>query len=193
LKNEMDDVKRIPRWAIFISGRGSNFCAAIDEMGDQIELVVTTSAKAAGVLRAKRSGLRCLQISRPINWGALTAELKKCQINKIFLLGFMKILPAEFINEWPEKIVNLHPSLLPLYPGLESIKRAFKERSDIGVSVHEVTAQVDAGKILLQKTSIMAENISRLKPDHGFEQRLEAVELKVHQDEQCLVRKIIGR
>lgn len=173
------------RWAVFISGRGSNLCAAIDEFGDQIACVVSTKAHAVGVLRAKRAGIPVLILTQRPDWQALNAELKRRKINKIFLLGFMKILPVEFINEWTKMIVNLHPSLLPAYPGLQSIERAFNEQQDIGVTVHEVTPEVDAGAILLQKKSLSCQRILQLS--------LDAAELKVHQDEQLLVRKFIGR
>ncbi len=173
------------KWAIFISGRGSNCWAAIDELGDQVRVVVTSNLQAGGVLRAKRAGIEVIGLNRPINWLQLTKELSERQINRIFLLGFMKIIPLEFIQSWREKIFNLHPSLLPLFPGLESIRKAFDEKASVGVSVHEVIPQVDAGKVLLQKKSFGSQELEHL----SFTQ----VELKVHQDEQLLVRKIIGR
>ena len=173
------------RWAILISGRGSNLAAAIDELGEQIQIVVTSNAKAGGILRAKRAGIEVIQLPKPVSWIELTKVLKERQINNIFLLGFMKIIPVEFIQDWRDKIINLHPSLLPLYPGLESIQRAYDEKANVGVSVHRVIPEVDAGEILLQKKSYGSDELSRLT----FEQ----VELKVHQDEQLLVRKLIGR
>lgn len=173
------------RWAVFISGRGSNLMAALDELGDQIQLVVTSHPRAAGVLRAKRAGIEVLFLGKPIDWIQLTKDLKEHRINRIFLLGFMKIIPVEFIQDWSKKIINLHPSLLPLYPGLESIKKAFDEKANVGVSVHEVIPEVDAGKILLQKKSVSSDKLGVLS--------LFEVELKVHQDEQFLVRKVIAR
>ncbi len=172
------------KWAIFISGRGSNLAAAIDEVGEDIKLVVVSSPKASGLLRAKRAGVSILQLPRPINWPQLTRELKERQINKIFLLGFMKIVPLEFIQSFSDSIFNLHPSLLPLYPGLDSIKRAYEDGANIGISVHRVIPEVDAGEILLQKTSFDRSRDEKLS--------LEVTELKVHQDEQLLVRKAIG-
>ncbi len=171
-------------WAIFISGKGSNLCAAIDEVGDQIKLVVTSNPKAGGILRAKRAGIEVLELKRPIDWQRLTKDLRVRGINKIFLLGFMKIIPLEFIQNWSKNIINLHPSLLPLYPGLESIRKAYEDKAEIGVSVHEVIPEVDAGRILIQKKSFRTPSYSLLK--------LGEVEMKVHQDEQILVRKVIG-
>jgi phosphoribosylglycinamide formyltransferase-1 len=177
-------------WAIFISGRGSNLCAALDQFGDQIKCVVSTSPRAVGVLRAKRAGIPVLILGRPMShsnaWQELTRELRLRKINKIFLLGFMKILPVEFINDWFEAIINLHPSLLPAYPGLESIERAFSEQNDLGVTVHEVIPEVDAGLILLQKKSVSKEQLKT-------HLSLEKAELKVHQDEQTLVRRMLER
>ncbi len=178
-------MRGLPNWAVFISGRGSNLCGAIDELGDQIALVVTTHARAGGVLRAKRAGIPVHILARPVDWRALTHELQLRKINKIFLLGFMKILPVEFINEWRDAIVNLHPSLLPAYPGLESIERAYQERNDLGVTVHKVIPEVDAGEILLQKKTLLGERI--------LSQSLQEVELRIHQDEQILVRSILRK
>ncbi len=181
-------------WAIFISGRGSNLCAALDQFGDQIKCVVSTSPRAAGILRAKRAGLSVLILRRPVDWNDLTQELKLRRINKIFLLGFMKIVPVEFINDWSTSIFNLHPSLLPTYPGLESIVRAFRDRNALGVSVHEVIPEVDAGKILLQKQSVSKNFFEQLDSGkNGSFMDLETAELKVHQDEQILVRRILER
>ncbi len=172
------------RWAIFISGRGSNLAAAIDELGDEIKLVVTSNVKAGGILRAKRAGIKVLELPRLVDWWLLSKVLKEHQINKIFLLGFMKIIPIEFIQSFGLQILNLHPSLLPLYPGLESIKRAYDEKANVGVSVHQVIPEVDAGEILMQKTSCVSERLSNFSYDE--------VELKVHQDEQLLVRQAIA-
>jgi folate-dependent phosphoribosylglycinamide formyltransferase PurN len=191
---EFQKMRDFSNWAIFISGRGSNLCAALDQFGDQIKCVVSTSPRAAGILRAKRAGLEILILKRPADWKDLTRELKLRRINKIFLLGFMKILPVEFINDWSASIINLHPSLLPAYPGLESIERAFLDRNDLGVTVHEVIPEVDAGKILLQKKSVsknLFEQIGSAKSGETMD--LEKAEFKVHQDEQILVRKIIER
>ncbi len=178
-------MKSRAKWAIFISGRGSNLTAAIDELGDQVSVVVTSNIKAGGILRAKRAGIEIISLPKPVKWLELTKVLKERQINHIFLLGFMKIIPVEFIQDWRDQIVNLHPSLLPLYPGLESIQRAYEEKADVGVSVHRVIPEVDAGQILLQKRSCEKKDLGSL----SFEQ----VELKVHQDEQLLVRRSIGR
>ena len=176
-------MKMQSRWAVFISGRGSNLAAAIDELGDEIKLVVTSSSKAVGLLRAKRAGIKVLELTRPIDWLNLIKVLEEHQINKIFLLGFMKIIPIEFIQRFGRLILNLHPSLLPLHPGLESIKRAYDEKTNVGVSVHRVIPEVDAGEILLQKMSCASEMLSNFSYDE--------VELRVHQDEQILVRKAI--
>ena len=131
-----------------------------------IALVVSSSPKAYGLLRAKRAGLRTRltplcdaspnlqnpsKVSKKIDWDALDLELRTGGITHIFLAGFMKVIPAQFVKAWTGRIINLHPSLLPSYPGLHSIERAMNDGVPIGITIHEVVAEVDAGKILLQR------------------------------------------
>ena len=87
------------------------------------------------------------------------------KVDFIFLLGFLKIIPAEFLVPWEGRIFNLHPSLLPQYPGLKSIERAYAEKQDIGVSIHRVTAGVDEGEILAQNLVLKAKDYDPLSLD----------------------------
>lgn len=95
----------------------------------------------------------------------LQSLLKIENVEFIFLLGYLKIIPAEFLAPWEGRIFNLHPSLLPQYPGLKSIERAYAEKQDIGVSIHRVTAGVDEGEILAQKLVLKAKDYDPLSLD----------------------------
>ena len=179
------------RWAVLISGRGSNL-AALLEMRDEIDvrLVVSSSPKAYGLLRARRAGVPAVLTplipnTKKIDWPRLTQLLRQNGITRVFLAGFMKIVPPEFVAEWRGCIVNLHPSLLPAYPGLKSIERAYNEGAAIGVTVHEVNEEVDAGQVICQRRCLNASEIR--------EYSLDRVEFLIHVDEQRTVKEAIRR
>jgi phosphoribosylglycinamide formyltransferase-1 len=139
------------RWALFLSGRGSTAQALMDLLGDlDLRLVVSSRAKAAGLLKARRSGIPTLVLEKDQNWTLLSKELKQRGIQKIFLVGFMRILPADFIKEWTGRVWNVHPSLLPAFTGAKALERCFEEESEMGVTIHEVNAEMDAGQRCLQ-------------------------------------------
>jgi len=179
------------RWAVWISGRGSNL-AALLELRDEIDvrLVVSSTPKAYGLLRARRAGVPTmltpfLPETKKIDWPELGRVLRARGVTHIFLAGFMKIVPASFVAEWQGRIVNLHPSLLPKYPGLRSIERAYEDGADIGITVHEVNEEVDAGKVICQRRC--------LKADEVREYSLREVEFFVHVDEQRTVKEVARR
>ncbi len=175
------------RVAVFISGTGSNLNAALD-MRDHVEiaLVVSSKRKALGLLKAKRAGVPTLCVSNPVNWKELTLTLREHRIDSIFLLGFMKILPADFVKDWEGRMVNIHPSLLPAYPGLESIKKSFEDKSKMGVTVHQVTAKMDAGPILLQRECKGSRAL------HVHESEIKT-EFEIHRSEHRLVREVLAK
>lgn len=176
------------RWCVFISGRGSNLAALLEKPGIEVRLVVTTDPMAAGCAKARRAGVPVLEIPRQgktIDWVALDQNLRAASIDAIFLLGFMRIVPASFIAAWSERILNLHPSLLPKYPGLKSIERAFMDREAYGATVHEVVPEVDAGPLLHARTSGHAGDSLKVSLS------LAAAEFQVHTDEQRLVKEIV--
>lgn len=172
------------RWAVFISGRGSNL-AALLEMRDTIDiaLVVSSTGKAHGLLRARRAGVPTLILPKPIRWDEIDPALQARGVSDIFLAGFMRVLPAAFVARWHGRILNLHPSLLPLYPGLDSIRRAYEDDADVGASVHVVTEGVDEGQVILQRDS--------LKRPRARGYSLERSEFTVHVDEQRLIREAV--
>ena len=177
---------RPTRWCVLISGRGSNMAALIEKPGVDVRLVATSEVSAPGVAKALRAGIPVLNIpkkeSGAIDWARLDLELRRRSIDAIFLLGFMRIVPKSFVENWTGRILNLHPSLLPSYPGLRSIERAMEADDDVGVTVHEAVAAVDAGPILRSRKSIQA----------GARSAGRAVSsLFVHIDEQRIVKETV--
>lgn len=151
------------RWAIFISGTGSNMTALLERRNiAHVALVVSSNPNAYGLSRAKRrsiptvvfnpkkSDAKC-DMEQIFNWKDLIEALKGLNIDSIMLAGFMKILPPEFVKAFEGKIFNIHPSVLPAYPGINSIERAFNDQADLGASVHLVDEGVDTGHVLYQQ------------------------------------------
>lgn len=162
------------RWAVFISGTGSNLTALLDAYESwDIRVVVTNKATAPGAARSRRRGVPVWKISKNDSWVTLSDRLKAAGVQAIALAGFMKIIPAEFLNHWDRVVINLHPSLLPLYPGLNSLKRAFDDGASIGITVHHVVSEVDAGPIVVQKALTLGVEFSETETRaHILEQRL---------------------
>lgn len=172
------------RWAILISGRGSNLQAALDLIEEiDVRLVVSSKAAAPGVTRARRMAVPVEVLATPIDWQKLQQTLQTYQITHIFLLGFMKIVPPDFVTPWQGRIFNVHPSLLPEFPGLKSIERNHQAGKPMGVTVHAVTAEMDAGKKILQKVSVP-------QPQHLS---LAEAKICISVDEQRLVTESLWR
>lgn len=148
-------IRKPSRVAVFISGAGSTLQALL-EMQHQISvsLIVTNRKKATGILKAKRFGCPILFLPNPISYEWLNQELQKFKIDRLFLAGFMKILPEDFVKSWENKIDNIHPSLLPQYPGLEASVHSWNEKREVGVTIHQVVAQIDAGPVRLQQMAL---------------------------------------
>lgn len=146
-----------PRWCVFISGRGSNLQSLIDtEAGfENCVLVLSNSPQALGLLRAKRMGIPTQILptnkDKKLDWDKIIAQLKQQRISHVFLLGFMRLVPAKFCEAFKTRVFNIHPSLLPQFPGLDAIENSHKAGGAMGVTVHEVIAEMDAGPVLLQK------------------------------------------
>jgi phosphoribosylglycinamide formyltransferase 1 len=151
------------RVAILISGRGSNMAALIEAASEpdfpaEIVVVISNRADALGLEKAKASGVPTLTIeSRPFSKdraafeAALQAALTQHKIDLICLGGFMRLLTAEFVQRWYGKMLNIHPSLLPSFPGLDPQGQALRAGVKIsGATVHFVTPETDAGPILMQ-------------------------------------------
>ncbi|MYH56593.1 MAG: phosphoribosylglycinamide formyltransferase [Boseongicola sp. SB0675_bin_26] len=150
------------RVAILISGRGSNMDALVRDMiGNHPArpvLVLSNVPEAKGLRRAREMDVETAVVShRPFRGdraafeAALTKRLETVRPDIICLSGFMRILTPEFIERWSGRILNIHPSLLPKYPGLDTHARAIAAGDDeAGCTVHEVTDQLDAGPVLGQ-------------------------------------------
>lgn len=150
------------RVAILISGGGSNMLALVRDMvGDhrgRPVLVASNVPGAAGVLRAAECGIATATVDHRVYHGdraafeaALIARINAVSPDIICLAGFMRVLSPTFISAFAGKMVNIHPSLLPKYPGLHTHQRALDAGDSVaGCTVHEVTALLDGGPILGQ-------------------------------------------
>jgi phosphoribosylglycinamide formyltransferase-1 len=151
-----------PRLGVLISGRGSNLQAIIDAVAEgrldaDIAVVISNRADAAGLERARTAGIETLILphkayaDRASYDRALASELKARGVRLVCLAGFMRLLGPAFIDQFPDAVLNIHPSLLPAFPGLDAQRQAFAHGVTItGATVHLVTADLDAGPILLQ-------------------------------------------
>lgn len=140
------------KWAVFISGRGSNLQTLLDSSEEnRIVLVVSSTAKAPGLLKARRMGIPTLVLPKKVEWSELSQILRQHSVQRIFLAGFMKLIPASFLSDWKNAVLNVHPSLLPAFPGLYAIEKSFEAKADMGVTIHVVIPEMDAGPIVLQK------------------------------------------
>lgn len=181
------------RWAIFLSGRGSTAQAVMD-LADAVDvrLAVSSNPQAAGLKRARRMGVATLAApvvagSKKIDWEKLQSELERRRINRIFLLGFMRIIPGSFLRKWEGRIFNLHPSLLPSFAGANAIENSFASHEPMGVSVHHVIEEMDAGKVIHRK------RIRLLDPVPRAQETWERARFLVGVHEQRLVRKLALR
>ena len=146
--------------AVFISGRGSNLRSLVKYFKKKnspisIKLVISNNPKAKGLFYAKQSKIKKYVINfknKNVSEKKLLKKLFKHKINLICLAGFMKILSKNFIRKFKNPILNIHPSLLPKYKGLNTHKRVIKNKEKFsGSTVHLVSTKLDSGKIVLQK------------------------------------------
>lgn len=152
------------RLGVLISGRGSNLQALIDAIGDRrldatIALVISNKPDAPGLERARRAGIETLSMhhrdwpSRDEYDRALAQELQARNVGLVCLAGFMRLVGAPLIDTFPNAIVNIHPSLLPAFPGMDAQRQAVEHGAKIsGVTVHLVTPDLDGGPIIVQRS-----------------------------------------
>jgi phosphoribosylglycinamide formyltransferase-1 len=144
--------------AILISGRGSNMQALVEAAGEDYEVVVVASDKpdAPGLAWARARGVPTFALSpkgigKPAYEAALDGALREAGAEVIALAGYMRLLSDEFVAKWRGRIVNIHPSLLPKYKGLDTHARAIAAGDAVaGASVHVVTEELDGGEVLAQ-------------------------------------------
>ena len=152
------------RLGVLISGRGSNLQALIDAIHDgrlnaTIAVVISNRADAAGLERARKAGIETVCIdhrafpSRDEHDRAVARELRARDVGLVCLAGYMRIVGAPLIEAFPNAILNIHPSLLPAFPGVDAQRQAVEHGARVsGVTVHVVTAELDGGPIVVQRT-----------------------------------------
>lgn len=149
------------RLGILLSGRGSNFEAIADQVAGgripaEVAVVISNQPEARGLEAACRRGLKAICIpskglDRETYDAHLVQELRAHAVDLVCLAGFMRLLSASFVRAFPERILNIHPSLLPAFPGLDAQKQALEHGVKItGCTVHLVDEFLDAGPIVLQ-------------------------------------------
>lgn len=152
-----------PRIGVLISGRGSNLQALIDAVSGgrlraQIAVVIANRADAAGLERARRAGVETLTIphrdfpSRDAFEQVLVRELRARDVRLVCLAGFMRLLGNTFLDAFANATLNIHPSLLPAFPGVDAQRQAWAYGTKLaGATVHFVTGELDGGPIVLQR------------------------------------------
>ena len=171
--------------AVFISGRGSNLRSLIKYFNKKnspisIKLIISNNPKAKGLIYAKKSKISKYVINYKNNNVSEKKLLKKLfnhKINLICLAGFMKILSGNFIKKFKKPILNIHPSLLPKYKGLNTHKKVIKNKEKFsGSTVHLVSTKLDSGKIILQKKI----NISKYENEKTLEKKILKIEHELY-------------
>jgi len=178
--------------AVFASGRGTNFSAVAraiknGQIKADLSLLVCDNPKAGVIARAKRAGVKLALIkrddfsARKDSEDKIIQRLREEKIDLVVLAGFMRILGPEFVREYNNRIINIHPALLPSFKGGEAIKDAFDYGAKItGVTVHFVDEKMDHGPIILQQALKIEE-----------EDTLESLEAKIHKIEHKLYPEAI--
>lgn len=149
---------------ILLSGRGSNFEAIAASVssgrirGAEIAVVISNRADAGGIETAKRLGMKHLVIpskgkDREAHDHEVVNTLREHKVDLVCLAGYMRLLSPWFVQQFPQRILNIHPSLLPAFPGLEAQEQAFAYGVKVtGCTVHFVDEELDHGPIIVQKT-----------------------------------------
>jgi phosphoribosylglycinamide formyltransferase-1 len=150
------------RIAVLISGRGSNLQALIDAIAErrldaQIAVVISNQPQAAGLERARAAGIETLVLdhrafpSRDAFDAAIASQLRARGVRLVCLAGFMRLVGPPLLEAFPDAILNVHPSLLPAFPGVDAQRQAFEHGVKIsGATVHLVTGELDGGPIVRQ-------------------------------------------
>jgi phosphoribosylglycinamide formyltransferase-1 len=155
---------------ILISGRGSNMLAIVKAVqsglipGSEVAIVISDKTNAGGLLKAKERKIETLVVgkngrTREEHDTEIVEELKKRGVELICLAGYMRLLSKEFVHAFPNKIINIHPSLLPAFKGLDAQRQAIDYGVKVsGCTVHFVDEALDHGAIIAQKTVAVIDN-----------------------------------
>jgi phosphoribosylglycinamide formyltransferase 1 len=152
----------LPKLGILLSGRGSNFEAIADSikagrLQAEIAIVISNRADAAGLESSRRRGLNAKLIPsrgrvREEHDREVIAALKEAGVDLVCLAGYMRLLSPEFVGAFPNRVLNIHPSLLPAFPGLDAQKQALEYGAQVsGCTVHIVDEHLDHGPIIVQR------------------------------------------
>lgn len=148
---------------ILISGRGSNMVAIVDAVrsgeipSSEVVVVVSDKADAGGLAKARERGVETVVVERngrkrTEHDAEIIAELQKRGVELVCLAGYMRLLSPSFVQAFPNRIINIHPSLLPAFPGLDAQKQAFDAGVPVtGCTVHYVDELLDHGEVILQR------------------------------------------
>ena len=148
---------------ILISGRGSNMVAIVDAIAggevasSEVAVVVSVKPDAAGLEKARVRGVETVVVERKGRTRAeqdaeIVGELKRRGVELVCLAGYMRLLSPSFVQAFPNKIINIHPSLLPAFPGIDAQRQAFEAGvKTTGCTVHYVDELLDHGEVILQK------------------------------------------
>ena len=154
---------------ILISGRGSNMLAIIEAVqsglipASEVAVVISDKTSAEGLIKAKECGIETLVVAkkgraRAEHDAEIAGELKKRYVELVCLAGYMRLLSPEFVCAFPGKIINIHPSLLPSFRGLDAQRQAIDYGAKVsGCTVHFVDEKLDNGAIILQKAVEVAD------------------------------------
>jgi phosphoribosylglycinamide formyltransferase-1 len=192
---------------ILLSGRGSNFLAIADNVaagklpGAEIALVISNRPEAPGIEAARNRGLNALVIpskSKPREQHdrEVAGALRSSGAELVVLAGYMRLLSPWFVQQFPNRIINIHPSLLPAFPGLDAQKQAFEYGVKVsGCTVHFVDEQLDHGAIIVQKTvPVLPGDDEHTLADRILEQEhiayTEAIQMLLHANYEIVGRKI---
>ncbi len=152
---------------VLVSGTGSNLQAILDAiaagtLNARVEVVISNRAGVQALERAQNAGVRALTIphkdfpTRQAFDRALVSALREAEVDWVVLAGFMRVLTAEFLQAYPGRIINIHPALLPAFPGVDAAKQALDYGVKItGCTVHFVDQGVDSGKIIAQRAVVV--------------------------------------
>ena len=165
---------------VFISGEGSNLRNLLKRSRDYnfpitIKLVISNNSKAKGINFAKKYSIPYLIINTKLRnfENLILNNLKKNEISIICLAGYMKIISKNFLRSFKKKIINIHPSLLPKFKGLDTFKRILKKKEiKTGCTVHFVNEKLDGGRIITQKSFYIKSNFNEFelkKRTHNLE------------------------
>lgn len=177
-------MKRV-RAAVFASGSGSNFQVIIDQtdLPCEIAMLVCDNPTAPVIQKAERAGIDTF-IFEPGNYqtkeeyeSQLVQILKQHQIQWIFLAGYMRLVGSTLLNAYEGKIINIHPSLLPDFPGIDAIGQALREGVSVtGVTVHYIDEGIDTGPIIAQRSL----KISKRESLKDLTKRIQAIEHQLY-------------